>query len=652
MPGCHTIRALLIANRGEIAVRVARTASALGVRTIAVYAPADAGALHTRVCDEALPVDSYLDAPSLLAAARRARADAVHPGYGFLAENAGFAASVTEAGLVWVGPPPGAIAARGDKVAARRLMEELGVPVVPGCELDDAADDEALRTAAARVGYPVMVKASAGGGGKGMRVVADPGALPGAVAEARRLAKGAFGDDRVFLERVLSPARHVEVQVLADAHGAVTHLWERECSVQRRHQKVIEEAPSPAFSGDEARLRLCRDAIRAAAAVGYEGAGTVEFLLGPDGRHYFLEMNTRIQVEHPVTEAITGLDLVGWQLAVAEGRPLDPALLSGPSRRGNAIEARLYAEDPDNGYLPSVGRVAAWRAWSGARVDAGVGEGDEVGIHFDPMLAKVIAWGEDREAARRLLIAALERHVVLGPLTNRPWLLRVLDHPGFASGDLHTGFLDEAAAALRPTPDWEVLRDALWAAVALGWLERREGRSWLPGLAAGWRNNRWRDAELTLTVDGEVWTISYAERDGALVIDGTPVRVLERGPPRRLDIGGPVRDVCAGRVGDEVLVHHARAVTRVGVVPDLPLPAAATREAGGCVAPMPGKVVRCDAVAGARVSAGDPLVTLEAMKMEQTLVAPADGVVSDVRVSVGDQVDAGQVLVTLDAGGA
>ena len=447
MPAPRRITKVLIANRGEIAGRVAATCRAMGIATVAVASEADRTALHTRACDEVVVIgpaparESYLRTERILAAAAETGADAIHPGYGFLSENAAFARSVEAAGLTWIGPPPEAIEAMGSKIAARLTMEAAGVPVVPGIHSAGQAID-ALVVAAGKIGFPVLVKAAAGGGGKGMRAVHAHEDLVEAVEGAQREALAAFGDGAVYLEKLLVRPRHVEIQVFADRHGRVIHLGERECSVQRRHQKVIEEAPSPALNA-ELRAAMGAAAVAAARAVGDVGAGTVEFMLDADGQFYFLEMNTRLQVEHPVTELITGLDLVSWQIRVARGEPLPYA--DCPPLRGWAMEVRLYAEDPQNGFLPATGRLLRYRLPSmpGVRLDTGYGEGDAISVHYDPMIAKLITWGETREAARERLVAALSAWEVAGLVTNQRFLLDLARHPAFAAGATHTGFIGE-----------------------------------------------------------------------------------------------------------------------------------------------------------------------------------------------------------------
>jgi 3-methylcrotonyl-CoA carboxylase alpha subunit len=451
---------VLIANRGEIAVRIIRALQEMGILAVAVYSQADVAAPHVLLADEAYPLDgvssaeTYLDQEKILSIARGSGAAAIHPGYGFLSENAGFAARVEAAGLRFIGPPASAIQAMGDKIAARQRMQAAGVPVVPGWE-GDIGDFEAAREAAAAIGYPVLVKAAVGGGGKGMRRVEEPDALPAAIAGAAREAARAFGDPRLFLEKWISRPRHVEIQVFGDETGQVIHLFERECSIQRRHQKIIEESPSPALDA-ALRARMGAAAVAAARAVGYRNAGTVEFLLDDEGNFYFLEMNTRLQVEHPVTEFVTGRDLVQAQVAVAAGRPL-PFTQEDLHQTGHAFECRIYAEDTEREFLPTTGTLSIYRepAGPGIRVDSGVRQGSEVTVHYDPLLAKLIVWAEDRPRTLRKLRWALSQYVLLGVVTNLPFLRRLVDLPAFAAGELHTGFLEEhpvpaGPAALSP----------------------------------------------------------------------------------------------------------------------------------------------------------------------------------------------------------
>jgi 3-methylcrotonyl-CoA carboxylase alpha subunit len=487
-------RKLLVANRGEIAVRICRTCRELGIPTVAVYSEADRGARHVREADEAVAIGpaealrSYLSIDAILRAARERGADAIHPGYGFLSQNGDFALAVARAGLVFVGPPGEVHRLMGDKQAARRRMAQAGVPVLPGYDGDEQ-DDRRLGAEAERIGWPVLLKPARGGGGKGMRVVRRPAELEAALAASRREARAAFGSETLLVERFVERSRHVEVQVLGDAHGSVLHLGERECSIQRRHQKVVEETPSPALT-PALRRELCEAGTAAARAVSYLGAGTVEFLLAPDGRFYFLEMNTRLQVEHPVTEAVTGLDLVRLQLEVAAGRPL-PLAQAEVASRGHAIECRLYAEDPDNDDLPSPGRVLRLSepAGPGIRVDSGLLAGSEVTVHYDPLLAKIVAWGRDRAEATARMQQALRHTVVLGVVTNLARLRAILEHPAFAAGELHTGFIEEHLQELRASAGPPALAvAALAAALRLSRNARAGSRAADPWSSLGpWR---------------------------------------------------------------------------------------------------------------------------------------------------------------------
>ncbi len=618
------ITRLLVANRGEIARRVFRTCRALGVSTVAVFSDPDAGLPHVREADLAVrlpgarPAETYLDVGRILDACRAAGADAVHPGYGFLSESAEFARAVLDAGLVWVGPPPGAIAAMGSKIEAKRLMQEAGVPVLPTLAADGGGDGWE---------YPVLVKASAGGGGRGMRVVRDPALLDAEVAAASREALAAFGDGAVFVEPLLEGARHVEVQVLADAHGTVWALGERECSVQRRHQKVVEECPSPGVT-PELRERLCAAAVRAARAIGYVGAGTVEFLVRGD-RVAFLEMNTRLQVEHPVTELVHGLDLVRAQLEVAEGRPLPP---EPPAPRGHAVEARLYAED--DAYVPQTGVLHRFEVTGDVRVDAGVESGSVVSPYYDAMLAKVIAYGGTRAEAVRKLTAALRGARLHGPVTNRGLLLRVLTDPAFLAGDTHTGFLDAwGPPPAPPPPDGTAV---LAAALALAAANRRSATV-LRSLPGGWRNVR-SQPRVARFAEAEAGYDPLP--DGVVVVAAEPERVvLERdGVRRSFDVAvyGDGRVHVDGESGHVLLTPLPR------------LPEPVERVAPGSLpAPMPGTVLRVEVAPGDRVSGGQAVLVLEAMKMEHRVTAPADGVVSEVLVEKGRQVEAGTVLVVI-----
>jgi 3-methylcrotonyl-CoA carboxylase alpha subunit len=640
------IRRLLIANRGEIAVRIARTARAMGLETVAVHSDADAGALHVAAADHAVrigpaaPSESYLDGARVIEAARATGADAIHPGYGFLSENPGFVEAVAAAALVFVGPPAAAIRAMGLKDAAKRAMAEAGVPVVPGYH-GEAQDDDHLEGAAETIGYPVLIKAVAGGGGKGMRRVADPSGFREALASCRAEAQAAFGDGRVLVEKWIESPRHVEVQVFADTHGNVIHLNERDCSLQRRHQKVIEEAPAPGIT-QEVRAAMGAAAVRAAEAIGYVGAGTVEFIadgargLRSDG-FWFMEMNTRLQVEHPVTEAITGLDLVEWQLRVAAGEAL-PLRQDQIPLRGHAMEARLYAEDPAAGFLPATGRLGHLVFPEGLRVDAGVRAGDAVSPHYDPMIAKLIAHGPDRETARRRLARALERTEVAGCATNLGFLARLVEDPAFAAGQVDTGLIERAgdrltadpppgsralaAAALavaRPEAAGAQAGFALWAPLAQTVRLAQDGEEIAVGLTMQGPDR----AELEIAGTG----LAAWRRAGAWWIDGSPA---------------PRAHVEAGRV----TVFDGRPLALS--VPD-PLARGAAAAASGDVveAPMPGHVRALLVAEGETVAAGQRLAVLEAMKMEHALAAPRDGVVAACLVAEGAQVEAGAALIRL-----
>ncbi len=654
-----SFRRILIANRGEIAVRIIRACRELGISPVAVYSEADAGALHVRLADAAVCIgpppaaESYLRGEAIVAAARELGAEAVHPGYGFLAENAGFARLCREAGLVFIGPPPEAIEAMGGKIGARRLAYAAGVPVVPGYDGADQSD-ERLLAEAERIGYPLLVKASAGGGGKGMRTVHEPAAFADALAGARREARAAFGDETVFLERLILRPRHVEIQILADSHGATLYLGERECSIQRRHQKILEEAPSPALT-PALRAAMGEAAVRVARAAGYVNAGTVEFVLDQEGRFYFLEMNTRLQVEHPVTELVAGLDLVRWQIAIAAGAPL-PFGQDEVRLRGHAIEARLYAEDPAT-YLPTVGRLALFDPplGPGVRVDAGLTAGDEVTVHYDPMLAKLIVHAEDRAAAVARLRRALDDFAVLGVTTNLPLLRALAAHPAFAAGDTHTGFLAEHPLELaRPAdPPVEVL-----AAAAL--LAQREGAAGDP-FAALWRAGGGA-APVRLLCDGREHTVTVggAGPERELRIAGRSHRAaIAEGAPGELLLtldGRPARLRFARDAGGDLLVSWRGEAYRLGR--PAPLSAdSATRAGGGhdaasLAAPMPGTLVRVLVGEGEAVREGQALLILEAMKMEHTVVAPYAGTVRRLPFAQGSSVAGGAMLVELEPEGA
>jgi len=651
------IETLLIANRGEIARRIMRTCRDLGITTVAVHSDVDADAPFVREADLAVslggrtPGESYLRIEAIVEAAVESGADAVHPGYGFLSENAAFARACTERGLAFIGPPADAIDLMGSKLEARRLMEEAGVPVLPGIDLT-GLDDAAVRDAADDIGWPVLVKASYGGGGRGMRVVRDPAELIEAVAGARREAAGAFGNDTVFLERYIDDPRHIEIQVFADSHGEVVSLFERECSIQRRHQKIIEEAPSPVVTA-EMREAMGAAAIEAARAIGYVGAGTVEFIVTPELEFFFLEMNTRLQVEHPVTELVTGLDLVHLQIQVAEGAALPPEVLDARIT-GHAIEARLYAEDPGAGFLPASGTLEQFvvPGGGGVRVDSGFESGSAVPNEYDPMLAKVIAHGVTRDEAVRKLSTALKRARVDGVTTNRDLLVGILDHPEFRAGRIDTHFLErhDPADLARPA-DAEAEAGLAALAVALADQARNRAADTRWRLAPpAWRNNR---DELTrrvmMTDEGSVEVAHRLGRDPRFEIDGQPLDVSVRAvsPDEvRLQVGRVVRRFGVRGAGEAAYVDTGRATLRLRRQPRFPDPESLVPE-GSLVAPMPGTVVRVGVSEGDSVEIGQALVVLEAMKMEHEVVAFATGTVESVPVEVGTAVDTGHVLIVL-----
>jgi 3-methylcrotonyl-CoA carboxylase alpha subunit len=648
------IRRLLVANRGEIVCRIARTARRLGVTTIAVYSDADRHAQHVRVADEAYYLGpapaamSYLSIDKLIALAKRVGADAIHPGYGFLSENARFAQACQDAGLIFIGPPASAIESMGSKSASKAAMAAVGVPVAPGYHGDEQSVQRLIEEAA-RVGFPLIIKASAGGGGKGMQVVKSAAEVPAAVESAQRLARTAFGDDRLLMERYFPRARHVEVQIFADSHGQTLSLFDRDCSVQRRHQKIIEEAPAPGLR-DEVRASMAQAAVKSAQAVGYIGAGTVEFLVDDAQNFYFMEMNTRLQVEHPVTELITGIDLVEWQLRIAQGERL-PCVQAQVSQRGFAVEARLYAEDPAKDYLPSVGRITRLR-WPenvpGLRLDTGVESGDEVSTYYDPMLGKIIAWGESRATAIELLHRALSEVQIVGVATNRALLASVLADQEFRRGAVGTDFLTVRRAKLffgePPAAGPDIALAAVWCAA------KNTDNNALWEDSRGWRlaspaSTAWRFAEGNATVEfsaPDEYSVRVSNEDYA-------VRVLARsadslhaqcqGQMQSISLfdADPVLHVF--REGRHVMLHLQRT--------DDALQVAGDSEQGSLLTPLPGTVVAVHVTTGQQVARGTPLVTVEAMKMEHTLTAPYDGVVARIAYGLTDRVQAGAILVEL-----
>ena len=655
---------VLIANRGEIACRVIATCRRLGIATVAVYSDADRNARHVRLADEAIHIgpaaarESYLRSDAILDAARRSGAQAIHPGYGFLSENADFADACVAAGIAFIGPPASAIRAMGDKSAAKALMAEAGVPLTPGYHGDQQAP-EFLRTQADGIGYPVLIKASAGGGGKGMRKVERSEDFVDALASCQREAASAFGNDHVLVEKYVERPRHIEIQVFGGGHGEAVYLFERDCSVQRRHQKVLEEAPAPGMSADS-RAAMGKAAVDAARAVGYVGAGTVEFIAGPDGDFYFMEMNTRLQVEHPVTEFITGTDLVEWQLRVAAGQPL-PKRQDELAIHGHALEARLYAEDADRGFLPSTGTLRRLRLptpSANVRVDTGVEEGDSITPYYDPMIAKLIVWDLDRDAALRRMRQALADCQVVGVTTNAGFLRRLVQTDSFANAKLDTALIEREQAALAVTGDgeqalWELAAIAAVASTPAAAADARDPHS--PWQAQdGWRLGvpAARSVPLQQGVRAhtlKVWTTA----DGWRVQcgDAAPKQVVGHADGQTLSVQMDERRwrLQLQRDGDQLYMFASDGQHRFTLHDPVGESEQASADAGSLLAPMPGRIVATLVAAGTQVKRGTPLVVLEAMKMEHTLQAPADGTVKGYRAKAGDQVGDGAVLVDFEA---
>jgi len=652
------INTILIANRGEIACRVIRTCRRLGIRTVAIYSDADTHARHVRMADEAIHVgpspssESYLVIDAVIGAARRSGADAIHPGFGFLAENSDFAQACADAGLVFIGPTPAAIAAMGNKHAARDLVARVGVPILPGYGGADQSEDT-LQREAERIGWPLMVKAAAGGGGKGMRLVPRLADLHDACVTARREAQQAFGSDELILERALITPRHIEFQIFGDQHGNLIHLGERECSIQRRHQKVIEESPSVALTA-ALREAMGTAAVAAARTVNYSNAGTVEFLLDHDGTFYFLEINTRLQVEHPVTECVTGLDLVEWQIRVAEGELL-PLCQEGLRLNGSAMEVRLYAENPANDFLPVTGEILLWREpeGEGIRVENGIQSGDQVSIYYDPMLAKIIAYGSDRAAACRRLLRALETTTLLGLTSNRSYVYAVLNHPAYQAGELSTAFLaDYFADWTEPVGDVPL---ALIAVTLAQWLEHSQ----LETNRGYWRNNPNRpqlyryavsssdepvDVYLTPACHNSTYRMRVAQ-DAEVI---TSVEFNEQASGEMvLTVDGHRQRVMFAHTGNTWWVQTKSGEVQLHTLELLPEPKAPADAGGSLRAPMPGVVLAILVEVGQRVQKGDALLKLEAMKMEHTIRTAADGVVETIYFAPGDTVAADTILVQL-----
>ena len=655
---------LLIANRGEIAVRVIRTAKAMGLRTVAVYSEADRGAMHVAVADEAVLLgpararDSYLNIERVIEAARKSGAEAIHPGYGFLSENADFAKACLDTGVVFVGPTAEMMQAMGSKSGSKLLMEKAGVPLVPGYH-GEAQDDATLAAAAKKIGFPVLVKASAGGGGRGMRVVRAASELMASVESAKREAKAAFGDDRVLIEKLVENPRHIEVQVIGDSHGNLLSLFERECTLQRRHQKVIEEAPSPTL--DPARREaVCAAARKAAAAVGYVGAGTIEFV--SNGKDvFFIEMNTRLQVEHPVTEMITGIDLVEWQLRVAAGEKL-PMTQAQITLQGHAIEARVYAENPDKNFMPSVGTIRSWRMAepsAGLRIDAGYREGDTVSPHYDAMLAKVIAWAPTRDIAIDRLNHALEESDVRGVVTNIPFLAALVGHPAVRANAIDTGFIERELKALtaEPKPPQDLEFATAIAAILHREAKAAEDQKTSPWAIAGWMPVGRRQRVFTFRQghgSEHKVTLHYGKGPATLAIDGREIGFdAVPGVTGGIDLTlhGIRSQVVAIVEGHELYLRTRNGRFELHWVD--PFGGDDEEQVGEdrIVAPLPGTVVALLAEVGAKLEKGAPILTLEVMKMEQTLRAPFAGVLKAIKCKVGDIVGEGVELAEIEPAG-
>jgi 3-methylcrotonyl-CoA carboxylase alpha subunit len=666
---------ILIANRGEIACRVAATARRMGIKTVAVYSEADASAKHVAVCDEAVLIgpaaakESYLCGDKIIAVAKATGAQAIHPGYGFLSENAEFADSCAEAGLVFIGPPASAMRAMGSKSAAKQLMEKANVPLVPGYH-GEQQDADFLHAQADKIGYPVLLKASAGGGGKGMRVIENSAQFKDALASCKREAISSFGDDKVLAEKYLQRPRHIEIQVFADTLGNCIYLFERDCSVQRRHQKVLEEAPAPGMSA-ERRAAMGEAAVAAARAVGYVGAGTVEFIANQDGTFYFMEMNTRLQVEHPVTEMITGTDLVEWQLRVAAGEPL-PKQQHELAINGHAIEARIYAENPEKGFLPSIGTLRHLGtpgavsfelggdvvAPAAVRIDSGVREGDAISPFYDPMIAKLIVWGADRKQALARMAQALAQYQIVGLATNIAFLKRLVEGQAFASADLDTGLIernhDSLFPAARPAPATALALAA--AALLAGERQSAAAQSganaadpW--GMATGWRMNQSYARKLSFADEHTAYDtfVTYRAEDWLFsASSAAPQRLslaAHNGNGYSIKLGDQATHGTVLRDGDTFHVFANGAHYQLAWNDPMAHAGETESEGGRLTAPMPGKVVAVLAAKGQEVKKGEPLVIMEAMKMEHTIAAPHDGVVDDILYGVGDQVADGAPLL-------
>ncbi|MEX2112543.1 MAG: biotin carboxylase N-terminal domain-containing protein [Pirellulales bacterium] len=654
------IQKILIANRGEIARRILRTCRAMGISSVAVCSDADRAAPFTREADEVVPLgglqaaESYLRIDAIIDAARKTNSDAIHPGYGFLSENEAFAQACVDAGITFIGPPPEVIAAMGSKIEAKRRMQAADVPLLPTLEVGQQSAEAVLKQAKS-LDWPLVIKASAGGGGRGMRIVRSPDEFAALLETARREALAAFGDGTLYIEPYIESGRHVEIQIFGDTHGNVVHLFERECSIQRRHQKIIEESPSVALD-DDLRCAMADAAVRAAAQIGYVNAGTVEFLLTPNGKFYFLEVNTRLQVEHPVTEYVTGLDLVRLQILVAAGEPL-PDEVHSAKLSGHAIEARLYAEDPQQGYLPQAGMLHRLRFPhdAGIRVESALGDRAEVSPYYDPLLAKVIVHAPTRAEAARRLSRALARTQIHGLRTNRELLVRILEHPDFLAGHTDTHFLEhhEVFALSEPLGDDQAVRLHAAAAAIAAQAERRRDALVLSRAPSGWRNNTSQPQQTRFRgYHGELIVDYQFQRAGLLMsINGEAlpdVRLASATPEQvRLQVGGVEHRYDVHRHGGTCYVDSSLGCSTLIEIPRFPLPEEAIA-AGSLAAPLPGVVIEVKVKCGDVVAAGDPLLVIDSMKVHHWIAAPRSGCVAEVRVEQGQHVTAGAVLVVID----
>ena len=639
-----SISTILVANRGEIAIRVFTTAKDMGLRCVAVYSEADANSSFVNTADVAVHISGYLDGEAIIAAALKTGADAIHPGYGFLSENAEFAKAVTNAGLIWVGPSPEVIKSMGDKIEAKKAAVKAKVPILPSSNDPTAGDD---------VGYPLLVKAAAGGGGKGMHVVQSSEDLSEAVASAQREALKSFGDERVFIERYVPSSHHIEIQILGDSHGNLVHLGERECSIQRRHQKIIEEAPSPTIDSD-LRDSIAEAALSLAKTIGYESTGTVEFLLDHDSKEFFfLEVNTRLQVEHPVTEETTGIDLVRQQILVAQGEKIECSQES-ISSCGHSIEARLYAEDPSNKFLPAIGTLSAFEVpdLPNIRWDVGISKGTEVGVQFDPMLAKVTSKGSTRKEAALRLAKALEELHLGGITTNREFLISTLRHEAFLAGDTTTDFIERHAPNSGDFLTSDEISRA--SAVAALWIqgENRSSALVLDQIPSGWRNSHFPDQQISFTSGEEKFTVAYhSNRDGSFVLNGTDSTHVHRHSPKEIDveINGIRSTHLVTRSDNEIFIQMERGTAHLSIIPHF-IPPGTNEVADGLISPMPGVVLDIRVQVGDTVETGQTLLVLEAMKMEHHINASADGTITEILVTVGQQIEQGVVMMVIDDG--